>query len=74
MKVFAAWATSKKDFFLEEEEDFLTVIKHICPPNLGKMLCTKSYLVLPPFEKESPHVWDVHTFWSQGVTFFTVSN
>ena len=31
-------------------------------------------VLLPPFEKESPHVWDFHTFWSEGVTFFTVSN
>ena len=28
--------------------------------------------ILPPFGKESPHEWDVHTFPSQGVTFFNI--
>ena len=26
--------------------------------------------MLPPFEKESPHVWDFHKFQRQGATFF----
>ena len=28
--------------------------------------------ILPPFEKESPHESDFHTFPNQGVTFFNI--
>ena len=37
-------------------------------------LCKFWNLILPPFEKESPLVWDFHTFWSLGVPLFAVSN
>ena len=42
---------------------------------LGQHVVCLFYMhVLPPFEKESPHVWDFHTFPSQGITFFNIFN